>query len=264
MNAELAMRLTVGLAAVGVAISSLEYLLRPGLLADDALASWSVTRTSHAWMVTPRAEAMLERLFAYPNFAVVLVLRLLAAAAVMVGPPLPLAALAALIAVSSSLLAQRSPYGTDGADQLTVIIFVGAALSEAIATPNSYKLFLWFISAQACLAYLTAGVAKLASPVWREGGALPGILGTSSYGYRRLGAVLARHQRTFWTLGWLIMALECVFPTALLGIRPLTYTMLAAMLTFHLGAAFLMRLNTFFWAFTATYPSILFCALGSP
>ncbi|MFF2008546.1 hypothetical protein ACFVWY_05665 [Streptomyces sp. NPDC058195] len=206
---------------------------------------------------------MLETLFAYPRFLGTVTLRLIAAAALVVGLPLPLGVSAALVAVTSLLLARRSPYGTDGADQMTLIIFVAASLAEMIGTPRARELFLWFVAAQACLAYITAGVAKSVSPVWRDGRALPGILGTNSYGHRRIGQVLACHQRTAWILGWATIVLECVFPSALLGFQPLTYVLLAAMLSFHVAAAFLMRLNTFFWAFTATYPSILFCALRS-
>ena len=39
--------------------------------------------------------------------------------------------------------------------------------------------------------------------------------------------------------------------------RPLALAVLAAALVFHAGNAAIMGLNTFVWAFAATYPAIL-------
>lgn len=261
MDAAFAMRATVALAAVGVVISSLEYLTYPKLLADDALASWPISRTNRPWKVSDRFELILGWLFQYPHFILVVALRLVMAVLVIVGWPLSVVSTASVIAAASFLLALRSPYGTDGADQMTMIIFLAAALADVIHTPRSTLMFLWFVALQACLAYFIAGVAKLVSPVWRGGRALPGILGTTSYGHRQLGPFLTRHPCMTSLCGWGVIMLECLFPAVLLGIRPLTFALLACALGFHVVAVFLMRLNTFLWAFAATYPSILFCAL---
>ena len=45
------------------------------------------------------------------------------------------------------------------------------------------------------------------------------------------------------------------FPT-----QSLTYLLLISGVLFHIGAAVLMHLDTFLWAFIATYPAIIFCA----
>jgi hypothetical protein len=50
-----------------------------------------------------------------------------------------------------------------------------------------------FIAAQALLAYSTSGIAKLVSPVWRDGTGLVGILSTIDHGTPALGQWLARH-----------------------------------------------------------------------
>jgi hypothetical protein len=252
MEADLAIRLTTGLAAVSAAISSLEYLTYPKLLADDALASWPVSRTNRHWKLTPTFDATLGRVFVYPNFIAVIAIRFLAANAVIVGWPLPLIVNASVIAVTSALMAQRSPYGTDGADQMTMIIFLAVALAEGVATPGAARMFLWFVTSQACLAYFVAGFAKLISPIWRDGRALSGVLGTTSYGYPQLGPLLARHQGISLLLGWGVIVFECAFPAVLLGIPEVTWTLLAVAFAFHLGTVFLMRLNTFIWAFVAT------------
>ena len=48
-------------------------------------------------------------------------------------------------------------------------------------------------------------------------------------------------------------------PHPLVGSQP-SLALLIGGASFHIGAAILMRLNTFLWAFVATYPAIIFCA----
>jgi hypothetical protein len=192
---------------------------------------------------------------------IVFVVRLAAAGAIVIGGPFAPSVSVLVVAATSIFLSIRSPYGTDGADQLLLIIFVAAALASIVGTTIAQGLFLWFVTLQACLAYAIAGVAKLWSPAWRRGDALPGILGTSNYGDRRFGPLLSRHPVACRWLGWSVIALECSFPLVLLGIPLVTYSLVGALATFHVGALFLMRLNTFLWAFAATYPSVIFCSL---
>ena len=48
-------------------------------------------------------------------------------------------------------------------------------------------------------------------------------------------------------------------PHPLVGSQP-SLALLIGGASFHIGAAILMRLNTFLWAFVATYHAIIFCA----
>ncbi|MFD5817746.1 hypothetical protein [Streptomyces sp. NPDC127038] len=263
MNADLAARLTLSIGGVGVAISSWEYLTRPALLADHAIAGWPVGRTSRPWRLPRGLDRAVDLVFRYPNVLVLVMLRLVAALAVVVGhlPPAVLCLCLGVVAATSVLLGVRSPYGTDGADQLSMIIFVAAFGARVIGTDGSQYAFLWFVAGQACCAYFTAGFAKLMSPVWRGGRALGGILGTTTYGDRRLGPVVASHSRLALLAGWWVIVLECAFPLVLLGEPRLTYALLALAFGLHLGALVFMRLNTFVWAFAATYPSVIYCTL---
>lgn len=158
------------------------------------------------------------------------------------------------------LLGMRSRFGGDGADQMTVITFTVLALAFAFGQQRAAVLVLWFVTAQTCLAYLTAGVAKLVSAQWRSGTALGEILATGVYGHPWAAAVLARRTRLAAAACWSVIVLECTFPAVLIGVRPLTWALLAGAALFHVGTAILMRLNTFLWAFVATYPAVLYCA----
>ncbi|AUH40349.1 hypothetical protein [Streptomyces sp. CMB-StM0423] len=261
MNADLAVRLTLAIGGVGVAISSWEYLTRPALLADHAIAGWPVGRSCRPYRLRRTADRAVDLLLRYPNVLVLVTLRLAAALAIVIGRPVPAVVCLGVLAASSILLGVRSPYGSDGADQLSMIIFVAAFCAAAIGTGGSRHVFLWFVAAQACCAYFIAGFAKLVSPVWRSGRALGGILGTATYGHRRLGPVVAAHPRAAWLAGWWVITLECAFPLVLLGDPRVTYAVLGLTLAMHLGILAFMRLNTFLWAFTATYPSVIYCTL---
>lgn len=244
-----------------MAICSLEYLARPGLLSDSALSSWLVSRTSHRWFNLPVFRYTLGLLLSYPRILALVTLRLACVIAFLAGPPPVRAVTAAIIAVSSVLLAARAPFGTDGADQLLYMTFTAFALAYGLGTDRARQLVLWFLAAEVALAYFTAGTAKIISRTWRSGDALPGIFATTVYGDEWVGRLLAGKRRLGLMLGWSVILLECTFPLALAGIMPLTYVLLSLGAGFHIGAAVFMRLNTFLWAFLATYPAVLYCAL---
>ena len=61
---------------------------------------------------------------------------------------------------------------------------------------------------------------------------------------------------------WFVIAFEVTFPLALV-LGPTGVAVYAAVgALFHVSNAVLMGLNTFVWAFVATYPAVLFCAVG--
>jgi hypothetical protein len=122
------------------------------------------------------------------------------------------------------------------------------------------KASLVFISAQTCLAYGVAGVAKLLSPVWRSGAALALILDTSTYGSAGAVAALRRHDGVGRLLTRSVIAAEVLFGLGLVFVLPasLAWTLLAWGVAFHLANAFLMGLNTFLWAFVSAYPAIIY------
>jgi hypothetical protein len=151
--------------------------------------------------------------------------------------------------------------GGDGADQMTSIVLVAAALG-APAFPGDVRVALGagFIAAQAILAYSTSGVAKLISPVWRDGTGLAGILSTIDHGTPALGQWLVRHPTLSKLASWGTIMFECAFILVLVLPPPLAAALLVAGLGFHAACAGLMGLNSFLWAFPATYPCLWFAA----
>jgi hypothetical protein len=264
LSAVQAMRITEMLASAGVVISSLEVLARPRWLADTSWNSWTVHRLRYASTAGGPVESALTVVFAYPQILGVVAARALSALAILL---IPLAgpAHAALLAVVAAGLAVRmlrSPYGGEGSDQVFCIVFVTLAAVAAHPSPTTIKIGLWFIAAQACLAYCTSGISKIASKVWWNGSALLGVLRTRSWGNPALAAWLGRHETVNRWTSRLIGITEACFPLVLLAPPSLVTPILLAGLLFHLVCAAVMGLNCFVWAFAATYAAIAFTALN--
>jgi hypothetical protein len=98
--------------------------------------------------------------------------------------------------------------------------------------------------------------------VWRSGEAVRRILGTRSYGSSRTAAFVSGRAGACAVLSWFLMLFECTFPLAL-AFGETGFAVFAVLgILFHISNATFMGLNTFFWAFVATYPAILFCAIS--
>jgi len=117
---------------------------------------------------------------------------------------------------------------------------------------------LYFIAAQALLSYFAAGISKISNAKWREGSALQSILNTATYGHVRAAALLNRRPWLGGFVGWSVIFVELVFPVALIAPPGVLIALLFAGAMLHLGTAVLIGLDTFFWAFTATFPAIIF------
>jgi hypothetical protein len=248
------------LAAVGILLASAEQLVRPRALAATGLLSWEVAQLRNGALSGGWQHRLLDPLFRSPGVMVLLALRALAAVAV-ISMPGPAGAAVIACAVTTALLMLRSSYGNDGADQVGLIVLVAAALAHAFDGTRVVSAVLWFCAAQACLSYATSGFAKLRGTRWRDGSGLTGVLSTRTYGIGGLHRLLVRHRWLAITLSWSVILTELLFPLVLVVPDAVVPWFLAGGLAFHLGAAVVMGLNTFVWAFAATYPAIAWCAL---
>jgi len=138
-------------------------------------------------------------------------------------------------------------------------IFCTLALARAFPGPVAEIAFLWVVALQSSLAYFTAGFAKLVSPIWRTGVAIPGISSTRMYGSRSASRFL--HGRPWLSVGlaWSVILTECLFPLVLVVPAPVALSLLAAGMLFHVTSGLVMGLNSFIWSFAATYPAIWWC-----
>jgi len=117
---------------------------------------------------------------------------------------------------------------------------------------------LYFIAAQALFSYFAAGISKLSSTPWRKGTAFQTIVNTATYGHRRAAFIINSKPWIGSFVGWSVISVEIVFPVALVSPIGVLIALLCAGAILHLGTAALIGLDTFVWAFTATFPAIIF------
>ncbi len=158
------------------------------------------------------------------------------------------------------LLVLRLGHGIDAGDRMLTLVLVGGVAYYLASGPLARDVALWFVGAQGMLAYTAAGWTKLVSARWRSGDALSSILSTRAFGHPRVGSALRAHPCVSRGLSWVVIAVECSAPIAVLGGVRTTLLFVGAGLLLHLGIAVVMRLNHFVWAFAATYPGMLHLA----
>ena len=253
------------IAAVGIALTSLEYIVRNKDLNDDGLMSWMVCRLRHRVFSHGRFAAFLDFMLRHPNVMYAYAVRMALGIALLVSRPGAVnCALLSVTTLLSLLLLSRQPYGSDGADQATNIVLLSLTVAALARTEMALTACAWFLAGQCCLSYLTAGLAKVSNPEWRSGRALVGILGTHMYGNPALARFLrGQPRRLARGMGMAVVAGECLLPLMLVAPKAWLPAFLIAGLMFHISTAVAMGLNSFLWAFPAMYPAIAYAVIVS-
>ncbi|WP_139235723.1 hypothetical protein [Mucilaginibacter polytrichastri] len=138
------------------------------------------------------------------------------------------------------------------------IVIAALALGKVASTKHSLDIALAFITAQALLAYGTSGFLKLTKAGWLNGTYVLEILKTSTFGNRKIldyfsKRIMLRFAASFIVVfGDILLSISVLFPPKI------CLCILLIGLCLHLGIAFVMGLNTFVWAFCATYPAIFY------
>jgi len=242
---------------VGLLIEAIEVIALRREFADGAMFS----RANLAVLTTGTRPHMRVLADTGASAAVVASMAIQGGAALVVivaGIGRPVGIVAALCCIATSgYLRSRRQIGGSGAEQLTFIALVSFALVIAAGgSRHARQIGDAFLAAQVVLAYVAAGVAKLASPVWRAGTAMTRILSTEGYGLPRLAELLVAHPLLDRLMCWSVVAWEVAFPLALVGPRSALVAFLTIGAVFHVSCAVLMGLNRFVWAFCGCYPAV--------
>ncbi len=239
-------------------ISTLEWWAKRDMFAPDGLLPWRLLSLRSGWIV---GEGRLRILIWERSTPWALVLRMGAAIVLVVTPSRVQACMAVLAIIGTSwLLTVRTWLAADGSDQLGQIVSVGLLLmAVGLAWGRTTLAFAGtlLVGGQLALAYFFGGVTKLASVYWRDGRALAGIVDTISYGHHGLSRFLHRYPRVARPLCWGVIAVETLFPVALLAGPAVLWLLLGIALLLHVSYAVFMGLNTFPWAFASAYPSFV-------
>ncbi len=246
------------LLGVGQVVTTLEYLWIRSEFGDGGVYAWSVLR-----LARPRRHPTMERLrdalFGRAGMVALLGLRLLLAVTLVLFASVAWMATIAVMALAVVLLTfnVRVPWGMDGSDTVALHVTLGLAAYALARVFGAPSLGLYYIAAYAGLAYVTSGVTKLSDAMWRSGVALGWVLNLQVFGAPWAVEFLAPRPRLRQALSWSVMLAEVSAPLAVLLPAPGIALVLVAGLTFHATVAICMGLNTFVWAFLATYPAVL-------
>lgn len=197
----------------------------------------------------------------HPGFTLIMILRASAAFFVILGAYYgTIGAISMTVLFVTSLVASyRTPLFDENAAVMNLTIL--AALIVHVWMPNNSfvaHIALWFVALQACIAYLGAGFAKMFSQPWRHGVHLYHVFASSMQRLPTVAIVLRDYSIVAFVLSWFTILIQIAFPLALILPTQAAFVIVAATASFHLGVAILMGLPSFFWAFLATYPAVLF------
>ena len=251
-------RASAMLLGVGQVVTTLEYLWIRSEFGDGGVYAWSVLRLARPRR-HPTMEKLRDALFGRAGMVALLGLRLLLAVTLVLFASVAWLATLALVALAAELLAfnVRVPWGMDGADNVFVHVTLGLAAYALARLFDAPSVGLYYIAAYAGLAYVTSGVTKLSDAAWRSGVALGWVVNLQVFGTRWAVGFLAPRPRLRQVLSWSIMLAEVSAPLAVLLPAHGIALVLVAGLAFHATMAVCMGLNTFVWAFLATYPAVL-------
>jgi hypothetical protein len=228
-----ALELTSLAVAIAVVQQSVELLALRRAMADDGVWAWSVLRREFVGVPAGLADAV----FGYRGTLAVLTLRLAAAAAVPVAPALP----CLLVMLATTLLVALRWRGSfnGGSDAMTITVLLAASVAGAFPGSDAVQLgCLWYVALVSVHSYVIAGLVKLRAPAGAAVFARPGI---------------AR------AVSWTMIALECLFPLALLD-PWICAGFIALAVPFHVVNAYVFGLDRFVFAWVATYPALLYCS----
>lgn len=253
------------LGGLAIMLNSLEYLGDSATFRQAGLLDWDICKLGRRGSCSGILGRLLDGLFSGQRFRAVLFLRMLVAAVLCVFAAKTWIAMACCIVILllSLTINLRHAFGRDGSDQMLVIVFSG--LSMYFVLTERFRIYaLLFVALEVTLSYVVSGYAKLVSPIWRQGEAIIGVLGTRCYGApRELRAPVARYLPCISkAMCWFVILFECAFPALWFAPKPVVVVLLLMGVSFHAGVAVLMGLNVFFWSFLATYPAVWFCYLS--
>jgi len=255
-------RLIIDIAAVGLVIDTFETLSILKAFNRDGLFSWQVVSLRIGAISLARTISRpLDVLAAPGTVRAICFARLVALGLILLSSPTTwLSYLCALVICFSLFFSTwRRLLGDDGSDQMNVLIFATASICTWPGTTGSVlEMGLWFIALQCCLSYFAAGIAKLLGSQWRSGAALPAIWDNYSYGIEAVVTVLKRSKLLGLVLCWSVILFEILFSLCLFSGFRVCLAFLFTGAVFHLSCAVIMGLNSFLWAFLATYPAVFF------
>jgi hypothetical protein len=141
-----------------------------------------------------------------------------------------------------------------GSDYMTMALQLGLACASLGGV--AARAGLMYIAVQSLASYTIAGLVKLKAASWRDGSAVVSFLAHPHYGAPEWVNQLVQRRSAAVLMSWSVIAFECLMPFTLLS-PTLALSGVGIAFGFHTGTVVAFGLNRFLWAWTATYPAIV-------
>lgn len=248
------------LAAATTLTSSLEYLSQRHQMREGGLNDWRVVKDVQS-ASTPLTRKLLDLVSDERTTTAMHAVRAMVSAGMLLpGAGRWRGAGGLFLGASTALLYPRHRYGTDGSDQVSVLVQAATGIARLSDSPQVQDAALWYIALQSNTSYLVSGWVKLIGPAWRDASALGGVMRTRTYGHEGAFKLTRDYPRTARWVAHGVLALECLFPVVYLGRGRLARPVLAGAAAFHVTNGFAMGLGRFVTAFTAMHPAVAYTA----
>jgi hypothetical protein len=259
------LEMTVRLIGISVAVSGLEWWVARQSFGDATPLGWPLLQQRFRFRRFTRLTHILGVVLAASGFARLQLVRILAGLVLLGAAGDPVARPIALgLATGTALLTHWRQFGVGvlGGDRMRLCVLGALSIGELAPESRRVQLAtLAFIAGQSVLAYTTSGLLKFRKTMeWRDGTAIGLLLRHELLGDAALSDWLLRNPGINRLATWCILALEVLFPLALLGGPPVAAVFVGAVFLMHLAIGHWIGLAPFFWAFLATYPAVLFCS----
>lgn len=265
MSQKQALLVSERIVAAASTISSLEYLTQHKDMDPGGLNDWEVIKSARE-IKNRNLLSFISQISEKPVTVSIHFGRLLSSFGLVILPAdweKTRGALNLFNAMGTNLLAPRHRFGTDGSDQVTMLINSFNGLARFSSKPKTKDALLWGLSLQLATSYSLSGFVKLFGPTWRDGSALPGIMRTKTYGSEKFYRFIKRHPGLDQKITTVTLIFECAFPLAYFFKGRLAKPALLTGFTFHLANAVLMGLGRFLIAFPAMYPAFAYTVAPS-
>lgn len=252
-------------AVVQAILTSIELLQKYKIYQPYQLLSWSHVLYKKKKSFRYYLDISMLYIAGYPQILFFIFLRLLIAVVLIlftINRVAHVELMVLLLAVTGIIVGYRNAASNNGADQIHNITII--ALAIAFIGHNSYLIKIAsaaFVAFQAALSYLTSGAYKLINRDWRNGNNLRAILGTGVFGNRSVKVFLDKSPNLYILISFAIIFGELMLSMAFFMPPSICLLILISGLLFHICVALVMGLNSFVWAFLATYPCIYFIAI---
>jgi hypothetical protein len=257
--------LTVRLISVCLLIDTFEKFLNISEYRENGIFNWKWVRQYQGFSQRRQLiRDFADFVFGGNIWFVLLGLRGMTAAYLFINPEINWvysAGLLGLFIIGSLANFRRMPFRAEVPNRFTLLLIGALFLQSLVPSKNVSVACLWFIALQSCLSYTTAGITKLFNRDWQQGNGLfkvvnsPNLVASPIY-----AQIVSKYSIIAKILTYLTILIECIFPIVLLVGKPYFVMFLIWGVVFHLGNAFLIRLNNYFWAWLATYPAIIYIA----